>query len=288
MTKKTEKQFDEIKDKLFVIEQNGSIYKLDFDNKERGISAGSQHPSQPPTKKSEKDMTKKKELSEDLTKKQVRENYYHETKETKLDGSAMMMETRIAKCVEAGGTFEECSKQVKAEMKKKGSDITNTEDIADEEKEEVEDEEKEETEEETDMEILKKEKEELLKEKEQMETDMISMKKQFEDWGKTMEKITEERTIEQAEKRQIKIKKLSKDFQLPEEDLKEESLKEILEDPSHDKVLDFIETILDKAGKKVKEEEAPEATVDFTEYLNNAEKEHKKLMAHYDLRRSPE
>lgn len=278
--------FTEVDDITYYRSETGDLYELDFDDKERGIRAPVDQNNStegPPTKKSKKDMTKK-ELSEDLTKKQVRENYYHETKETKLDGSAMMMETRIAKCMEAGGTFEECSKQVKAEMKKKGSDITNTEDIADEEKEEVEDEE--ETEEETDMEALKKEKEELLKEKEQMETDMVSMKKQFDDWGKTMEKITEERAMELSEKRQEKIKKLSKDFQLPEEDLKEESLKEILEDPSHDKVLDFIESILDKAGKRVKDEETPETTVDFTEYLNNAETEHKKLMADYDLRRS--
>lgn len=293
MTKKNKKEFEDIKDKLYVIEQNGEIYKLDFDNNEGVLRAEEKpdkelqsdtEPSQPPTKKNEKIMTNEKELSEDITRQQVRENYWHETKETKLDGSTAMMETRIAKCIEAGGTFEECSKKVKAEMKKKGSENTNTEDM--DEEEEVEEEE-EETEEKTDMvEQLKAEKEKLEKEKAKLETDMKSMKDQFAEWGDTMSKIKEERAIELAQKRNEKIKKISKDFQLAEEELKEEALKEILEKPTHDMILDFVESILDKAGKRAVDTETLPETEDFTDYLNSAQQEHEKLMAKYDLRRT--
>lgn len=278
---KNKKQFEDIKDKLFVIEEDGDIYKLDFDNKE-GVSRDSL--GSPPTKKKKKTMTNEKELSEDITQKQVRENYWHETKETKLDGSTAMMETRIAKCIEAGGSFEECSKKVKAEMKKKGSENTNTEDMKEEEeveKKESEEEAEEEEESEDMVEQLKAEKEKLEAEKAKLEGDMSSMKEQFAEWGKTMEKIKEERAFELAEKRNAKIKKLSKDFQLAEEELKEEALKEILEKPTHDMILDFVESILDKAGKRARDEDETPVEVDFTDYLNTAEAEHAKLMERY-------
>lgn len=239
--------------------------------------------SVPPEITNKKNMTNEDEhYSEDLTEQQYRENYWKETKETKLDGSTMMMETRIAKCVEAGGSQEECSRKVKAEMKQKGSENTNTEDMdKKEETKKVEVCEKE-------YDFLKEKYEELKKikeEKAKLETDMVGMKDKFAEWGTIMQKIEEERALELAQKREERIKKISADFILPSEELEEEKVKDLIEKPSLEKILDFTERILTKAGKKAKEDTNKDETTDLTDYLSEAQKAHEKLMNHYDLRR---
>ena len=113
--------------------EDGKTYRVDFDKtvykRMDGVESGSKDTTVN-KKKIEDEMKNKEHNSEDLTKQQYEENYWKTTDETKLDGSTLMMETRISKCVEATGkSREECSKEVKARMKKEGSENTNTKDM---------------------------------------------------------------------------------------------------------------------------------------------------------------
>jgi len=182
-----------------------------------------------------------------LTPKQLEENYWLETEATKLDGSTMMMEKRISGCMEATGkSREECSKEVKARMKKEGSDNTNTTDTSDvkDEEEEVEDEDEEKKKEDTKdtVEICAKEFD-MLKEKaerldtieaelEAEKTSTEDIKKEFKKMQIVFDTIQSERKAELEEKRLEKQQKLVTDFDVPEEYLKEKkkSLKRLEED----------------------------------------------------------
>jgi len=109
---------------------------VDFDESEYKRGEGEEHDSKDTSDskikktKSETKMEKMEATKTDLTAQQNKDNYWHTTVETKLDGSSLMMETRISKLMEATGmSREEASKEVKKRMKKAGSENTNTEDM---------------------------------------------------------------------------------------------------------------------------------------------------------------
>jgi hypothetical protein len=269
--------FYEIDDKLYFTDNKGDMFRLDFDiNKKNKIKKSKQQTIKNYIE-DENDMTND---TEDITNQQVRENYWHETSQTKLDGSTMMMETRISKCVEAGGTLEECSKKVKSEMKNKGSENTNTEDIEDIKEEEEEEEE----EEETKKEDICPKKLDMLKEKaakydalqaenESLKGDMKSFQEDFLVLKKEHEDIMKERNEEIEFKRQEKIKQISTDFDIPIEEIQDDTIEE----------LEKFEKRIDMALKRDKEVADGTPTEDMTQYISDMEKRGQELMAKYKL-----
>ena len=163
----------------------------------------------------------------------MKEHYWVETPETKMDGSFAMFETRVAKEMEARGiSREQARKEVKKRLTKQGINVINTEDIAEEIEEEEEDtedakEDKEDFAEE--LEVLKKENEKLkndLVEAQKVNTDMKIEFKEVTDFYKVMK---EERETEVEQKRQDKIKQLVADFVgVTEESLKDDTMKDLL------------------------------------------------------------
>jgi len=180
-----------------------------------------------------------------------------QTSETKPDGSTAMMERRISQCMEqTKKSREQCAKEVKSKMKKQGSENTNTSDIKEEkepekkdmtkeEKEPEKEEEEEEEEPETEKPGEKKEKgdtvevcakeydflkskyEELktLKaDKEKADKELDSFKKDFLAFKA---KVDEKETKEKEAKRQEIVKRISNDFQIPVEELKNDSIQEL-------------------------------------------------------------
>jgi DNA repair ATPase RecN len=169
-----------------------------------------------------------------------------------------MMETRISKCQEATGkSREECAKEVKARMKKAGSENTNTEDMDD-----VEDEEVETTEvckEKYDMleEFYEKNKDTIedMKEKadkyEEMKEDMVKMKAGFEKHTDYINKLKEIEAKKIENKVEKKIQKLAKSHS----GLSVDMLREKIGDNSGKEALKVIQDFEDILGAVVKPEE---------------------------------
>lgn len=256
---------------LLLIDRNGKTVKLDFDvdklnlqkNKDSTIKNNIESESDMDLEESSEDTT-------DLTSEQLEENYWLETSKTKLDGSLAMMEKRISGLMEVTGrTHEECSKEVKARMKKAGSDNTNTTDTSDvKDEEEVEDEEEEEEKEkkEDTIEICSKEFD-MLKEKaerldtieaelEEEKTSTANMKKEFGKMKIVFDAIQAKSKAELESKLQEKIKQFSTDFDVPKEKLQGKSLERIEED------MELISMIV---KKNVEEEEPIEIDMDDLE-----------------------
>jgi len=198
--------------KLHEIDENGDVFELDFDI----------------NKSIKNNIEEKSDMeTEDISGKEAYDAYWKETSQTKTDRSTAMMETRISKCMELlGKSWEECSKEVKSRMKKEGSENTNTEDV--EEVEETEDSEEESAD---TVEVCAKEYD-FLKEKYEelkaVQAEKDTMKEDFDKVIGLFNKIKEERDAELENKRKEKIAQLSKDFDIPEEELKDDSMEELL------------------------------------------------------------
>lgn len=157
-----------------------------------------------------------------------------ETSETKPDGSEAMKERRITQCVEeTGKSREACTKEVREKMHDKDAEAVNPEDMNEEEDtaEEKEDiiEEKKDTVEvcEKEYDFLKKQSEELKvlkEEKEKAENELESFKADFLKFKK---KIDDKEAIEIETKHQEVIKRISYDFDIPEVELKDDSIEEL-------------------------------------------------------------
>ena len=249
--------------KLLIVDKDGNVVRLDFDIDKLNLPEQTDQTIKNKNIESESDMDlENSSETTDLTSEQLEENYWVETSKTKFDGSTAMMEKRISGCMEVTGkSREECSKEVKTRMIKEGSDNTNTTDTKDEEEEETEEEEEEEektdnADEKTDtIEICSKELD-MLKEKAErldtIEAELEAEKASKEDMQTQFDKITKIFDVIQAEraeeleiKRQEKIKQISTDFNVPEENLKDKSVKRLEEDME----------LLDMAIKKNVEEE---------------------------------
>jgi len=147
-----------------------------------------------------------------------------ETSETKPDGSEAMKERRITQCMkESGKSREACTKEVRKKMHENDAEAVNPEDM------------KEEAEEAKDTievcsdeyDFLKKQAEELksLKaEKEKVENELESFKADFLTFKK---KIDDKEASEREVNRQKVIKRISHDFDLPEEEMKDDSMEEL-------------------------------------------------------------
>jgi hypothetical protein len=260
-----------------IITKEGDLYKGDFDklNLTKNEGVLSADTSQPPTKKIKKLSMKlrNKHSSEDITPEQVEENYWHETKMTKLDGSTAMMEARISKCMEATGkSYEECAKEVKPRMKKAGSENTNTEDI-----EEVED--TEDTEDNKDKtEVCSKELD-MLREKakkfDDMKKDFETIQEDMSNKVKDLESYVDDLKAKEAVKMEKKvekrIKKFSEDFLKTEEEIKEK-----IGDRKGQKILDYLDDARDwieGAGIKAQSKEVEEtAGYDVESFKTDFEK----------------
>ena len=265
---------------LILVDRNGKTVKLDFDVDKLNLQKQTESTIKNNIE-NESDMNlEKPSQTDDMTPKQAEENYWLETEQTKLDGSTAMMEKRISAMMESTGkSREESSKEVKARMKKAGSDNTNTTDTSDV-KDMDKDKDKDEEEEMDEDEYKKKDKKDtkdtieicskefdMLKEKAErldtieaeLETEKAS-KEELQNKMDTIESkvntIFEEREKELEVKRIATIKKLSTDFDVPEEELKDKSIERLEEDMK----------LLDLAIKKnVEEEEIIEFDFDDVE-----------------------
>lgn len=247
--------------------------------------------------KGENKMEKKEAKTTDLTAQQNEENYWHTTVETKLDGSTLMMETRISKLMEATGmSREKASKEVKKRMKKAGSENTNTEDMTEdahkadkevydaEEKEEKEEEKEEKTE---DKETEKKDTLEVPKEridfleaffnehKEEEKTQAARLDVLEETIKKYQEQEAEKLNTELDER----ILKFATDFLVPEEEV----IKKLEGRKGKDglKYVQDLEDIINLSSKKP-EDNKSDGTFDATDFLAQAEAQAQKVRA--DLR----
>ena len=249
-------QVFEIDNQLYVIDNNdGSIYAIDFDkdkdseipNKDNIIQEDKEQDTQDPVIKVteservdvsdpnfEKIMNhaikniKKGENDMDFDK----EN--HETSEHKPDGSETAKEKRITDCVEKTGKDRKtCTEEVIKKMHKEGAEVTNPEDMKEELEVEKEDIKEEVIEKDTievcqkEYDFLKKQAEELKQmkaDKEKVESTLESFKADF---LKFKGKIDAKDEAEKEVKRQEVIKRISHDFDIPEEELKEDSKEEL-------------------------------------------------------------
>ncbi len=228
-----------------------------------------------------------KQVHEDLTMAQVKENYYVETPMTEMDGSFAMYETRVGKEMEARGiTREQAIIEVKRKLAKKGISVINTADMtkdaedAVEEKEEDAVEEKEEEDKDkkkaksADMESLRKENEQLKKDLIEAKKTNDEMKTDFRETMDFVEKIKKERDAELEVKRQEKIKQIISDFVgVTEEELKEDTMKELLR----------TEKRLTMALKKEKKEEEV-STEDMQDSLDLITAKSKELDERYNCK----
>ena len=251
--------------KLLIIDKNGKYVKLDFDVDKLNLQKnGDLTIKNNIENESDMDLEESSEDTTDLTAEQLEENYWVETLKTKFDGSTAMMEKRISGCMEVTGrSHEECSKEVKARMKKDGSDNTNTTDTSDvkDEEEEMDEEDEEDKKDKKDtkdtVEICSKEFDMLKEKAEKLDTieaeleaeksSTEDMKKEFGEMKVVFDAIQAEHKTELEIKRQEKIKKLATDFDIPEEYLQEKnkSVERLEEDMA----------LLDMAIKKNAEEE---------------------------------
>jgi len=231
------------------------------------------------------------EAHTDLTAQQNKDNYWHTTKETKLDGSTVMMETRISKLMEATGMSREAaSKEVKKRMKKAGSENTNTEDMTEdaqkkEKKEKVyDDDDKEEGEE---VEADKSEKKDTLEETKRKERfdfleAFFNENKEKEDKSAarldaleaTIKQYQELESAKLDTQLEERILKFATDFLVPEEEIVKKldgkKGKEGL------KYVQDLEDILNLSSKKPEDKKA-DGTYDMTDYLAQAETQAQKV-----------
>jgi hypothetical protein len=258
--------FAEIEDIMYYRTETGDLYELDFDDNNRGIRAPvdqSDFTEEPPTKKKniESDGKLNEANKNDMTMEQYEENYWPSTKLTKTDGSYNMMEARTRALMEAKGISREvASKEVKARMKKDGSENTNT-DMDKEVEEEEEEEEKKDTVDICPKELATlrekaKQLDTLTEEKEKLEADLDSFKNDFLE----LKKEYDDKKAADAEiERQDVIERISKDFVIAKEKLEENTLEELKK----------YEGILDMAIKRNKEDtDEPEITEDLQEQMD--------------------
>jgi len=284
--------FIESGESLLYKTNEGLLLSVDFDKLNGVLRAGT---SQPPTnnKKKKNQIEEKEPFSEDLTEQQYEENYWKTTKENKLDGSGLKMEQRISKCMEATGkSREECSKEVKARMKKTGSENTNTEDIKEEEKDKEEDgEEDEEDEDEkgtpkkdgsgkdkktqTDMEgkeTICSQELDMLKQK---ASDYEKMKSDFFSYKEYVDKLKAKEAQELKNKYLAKIEELSKDFVIQKEEIDESFVQKYVEESKRLGFIEDFDTLLGKLIKRPKldDMETPFIEEDFEDAITKREKE---------------
>ena len=244
---------------LLLVDRAGKTVKLDFDVDKLNLQKKEDSTIENNIE-NESDMNlENSSETTDLTSQQAEENYWVETSWSKIDGSTAMMEKRISTCMETTGkSREECSKEVKNRMKKEGSDNTNTTDTSDVKDEEVEEEEDEETEDEDkkkedticpeELKTLREKAERLDTIEKELEAEKASkedMSEKVDKMEKIFDIIQAERAAELEIKRSENIKQLSTDFNVPEDYLKDKSVKRLEEDMA----------LLDMAIKKNVEEE---------------------------------
>lgn len=280
-------------DKLIQVMPNGDTYEIDFGNNDNPIDLPAQEVEQdtkegynkssntrePPNNKNINDTEMENiEQTQDLTKKQYREHYWRENEHFKEDGSTLMMETRISKCQEATGkSREECSKEVKAEMKKKGSENTNTEDLVEDQKkkEEKPEEEEEEEEEKKDME-KESEKEDAICPEKIKDMEEVDWKKEYQTLKKDVLEFKEILDKKDAKKRQKKIDKklesFTSDFILPDE-----PVKEILDFIPVEKQLEFLPKLHILGDLIAKKEPTSKVTYNEEDFKTDIEKQREKI-----------
>ena len=263
---------------ILLIDKTGKTVKLDFDvdklnlkkNKESTIKNNIE-------KESDMENLEKTSQTEDLTPQQAEENYWVETPKTKIDGSTAMMEARISAMMQSTGkSREESSKEVKARMKKAGSDNTNTTDTSDVKDEEVEEEEEDDEDKKDTIEICSKEFDMLKAKAERLDT-LEAEKEELQHKMDTIESkvntIFEERAKEVENRRLETIKKFSTDFDVPEEKLKDKTIERLEEDMA----------LLNMAIKKNVVEEEPIA-IDFNDVETDFGKRVKALDDAYKIK----
>lgn len=164
----------------------------------------------------------------------------HETPEHKPDGAESQKERRITKCMEETGKSREvCTQEVRKKMHKEGAEVVNPEDMDEKKtKKSKEEEEKEDTVEvcSKEYDFLKEQAEELkaLKaEKEKVDNTLESFKKDFLAFK---EKVDKKEAKEKEVKRQDAIKRISHDFDVPEDKLSEKTMEQLLE---HEEILEL-------------------------------------------------
>ena len=265
---------------LLLIDRNGKSVKLDFDVDKLNLKKNEESTIKNNIEKeSDMENLEKTSQTEDLTPQQAEENYWVETPKTKIDGSTAMMEARISAMMQSTGkSREESSKEVKARMKKAGSDNTNTTDTSDVKDEEVKEEEDEEDEEDKKdtIEICSKEFDMLKAKAERLDT-LEAEKEELQHKMDTIESkvntIFEERAKEVENRRLETIKKFSTDFDVPEEKLKDKTIERLEEDMA----------LLNMAIKKNVVEEEPIA-IDFNDVETDFGKRIKALDDAYKIK----
>ena len=269
--------------------EDGKTYRVDFDKTVYKRMDGVEVDSKDTTvnkKKIEDEMENKEHNSEDLTKQQYEENYWKTTDETKLDGSTLMMETRISKCVEATGkSREECSKEVKARMKKEGSENTNTKDMdnSDENVEienvEIETPEEPEADKEDTIEVCKEKFDFLESFYEENKEKEATMSARLDALESTIIKYKEKEAEKIEETLEKRIVQFSTDFIIPEEEVR----KNLAGRKGKDGIK-FIEDMEGLISLAMKKEENPKDDGNFNtaDYLLKAEAQALKMRA--DLR----
>lgn len=232
-------------------------------------------------KKKEDEMENMEHKTTDLTAQQYEENYWKTTDETKIDGSTLMMETRISKCVEATGkSREECSKEVKARMKKNGSENTNTEDMEKGEEgkvkegaEEVKEDAKEEPKEDT-IEVCKEKFDFLESFYEENKEKEATLSARLDSLESTIVKYREKEALKIEETLEERIVKFSNDFIISEEEVKKK-----LNGRKGKEGLDFIEDMEGLINLVSKKEVKPEqeGAWNSADYLSKIEAQVQKV-----------
>jgi len=283
----SEHEIYSIDNELFYLDnKDGSIYRIDFPEKEEqlhdnkdeeqdSIDCDEKYSEEDDSDDEDDDEEESKEdvIDLDLTKnknnaiknKTIEKGgcdmdfEMKETSETKPDGAESMKERRITQCMEdTGKSRKACTEEVRNAMHKTGAEAVNPEDMKEDIKEVVEEKEteKEEVEVKKDtveicpkvLDMLRKESEELktLKdEKKKTEDTLESLKADFLVYKK---KIDDKEAGEKETKRQDMIKRISYDFDLPEEDMKEDTIEEL------EKLESRLEKILKRDTKEEEEE----------------------------------
>ena len=286
--------FYEVDDILyFKPKEKETTFRVDFDESVYKSVDGEEHDSKDTTdskikkQKSETKMEKTEALTEDLTAQQNEENYWHTTVETKLDGSSVMMETRISKLMEATGmSREKASIEVKKRMKKAGSENTNTEDMTEDaqkkkkgDAEVYDGDDKEEGEEVIAKKKEKKEKEEkkdTLEAKERLDflEAFFKENKEKEDSQATrldalessLKKYQEQESAKLDTQLEEHILKLATDFLIPEEEVVKK-----LEGKKGKEGLKYVQDLEDILTLSRPKDDKQEGIADTTDYLAQAE-----------------
>lgn len=217
---------------LLFVREDGNVFKLDFDNLPK-----------------ETDLTIKNNIEGDNMKdKDKIDDQAKDTKDTKdtedyeNDNSIASKEKMISDCEKRGKSHEECVESVG--KKTKPIDKGDKSDL---------------------VEITSKELD-MLNEKakkfDEIEAENSSLKGDLQDLGERVKKIEAKEKAQKEELRQEKAKQISKDFDIPEDELKDDSMEE----------LEKFEKRLDMAIKRNVENELPldeeiEETIDMAEEL---------------------